>query len=182
MLLDEAFTLKLADFGLASIVAGGHQGFDDDNHTDADVTAATNAATLRDVAGTQLYLAPEINEDVAYRAAPVDVWACGVVLFVLLTGYPPFDAPEEGDLSFDHLVRGDVASFWSSQPSSMRRPSPAAMHLVGRLLCVDPSRRATLSEALAHDWLRDVDSVSHAEVVAEMTRRQKLALLTEGSI
>ncbi|GLE00741.1 hypothetical protein PINS_up009529 [Pythium insidiosum] len=179
LLLDDQFTLKLADFGLASIVS---EAFDDDQSTTDDATAATNAAMLRDAVGTPLYMAPEIDDNVPYRAAPIDVWACGVVLFALLTGYPPFDAPEQGDVWFDHLARGDVASFWAAQPPTLKRPSPAAMHLIGRLLCVDPARRASVTEALAHEWLCDDDALERDELIAEMTRRQRSAWLAEGSI
>ncbi|TMW64369.1 hypothetical protein Poli38472_012991 [Pythium oligandrum] len=151
ILFDQNFTLKLCDFGLASIVTGNAED-----------------ATLSDVEGTDLYIAPEMAMFSTFRATPVDVWACGVVLFIMLTGYPPFEQPEEGDLWYDHVVRGDMDAFWRAQPASISRPSATAMALINRMMCVDPAKRITISEILAHPWLQDVSSIKEEAVVAQM--------------
>ncbi|GLE11251.1 hypothetical protein PINS_up023605 [Pythium insidiosum] len=163
ILFDDQFTLKLCDFGLASVVSPA--------------TGRAEDAWLSDVEGTTLYMAPEIESGEPFRGTPVDVWACGVVLFILLTGYPPFDEPTPDDFWFDCLVNEDMTQFWESQPDAVTRPSSAAVDLINRLLCVDPDRRITVSEVLAHPWLADTDDVDREAVIAEMSERRKQSSL-----
>ncbi|GLE00738.1 hypothetical protein PINS_up009526 [Pythium insidiosum] len=163
ILFDDQFTLKLCDFGLASIVSPA--------------TGRVEDAWLSDVEGTTLYMAPEIESGEPFRGTPVDVWACGVVLFILLTGYPPFDEPTPDDFWFDCIVDEDMTQFWESQPDAVARPGSAAVDLINRLLCVDPDRRITVADVLAHPWLADTDDVDREAVIAEMSERRKQSSL-----
>jgi len=74
LLLDENFNLKLADFGFATLL-GGH----DQN------------AQLKTILGTENYMAPEIHMKASYyHGIPVDIFAAGIILFILVGGFPPF--------------------------------------------------------------------------------------------
>ncbi|KAF1776731.1 Protein kinase, ATP binding site [Phytophthora cactorum] len=69
--------------------------------------------------GTALYMAPEIKSRRTYRGTPVDVWSAGVVLFILVTGLPPFNEASKGDAWYDDLLDGDLEHFWASQPEEV---------------------------------------------------------------
>jgi serine/threonine protein kinase len=157
ILFDDNFTLKLCDFGLAMISQ-------DNAHADT--------MTLRALSGTALYMAPEVMAVKSYRATPVDVWACGVVLFIILTSYPPFHEARAGDYWYDCVMRGRMDVFWASQPKTMDMPHPYAMDLINRMLCPYPEKRITVPEILAHPWLRDVHSISPIHVREEMAHRR----------
>ncbi|CEG45419.1 camk protein kinase [Plasmopara halstedii] len=144
LLLDANFQLKLADFGVAAMTQLG--------------TDATGLYS-RDVSGTALYMAPEVRTRQLYRGTSVDVWSAGVVLFILMTGLPPFNEAQKGDAWYDSLLKGDLEHFWGSQPDEVRQTmTPGAQDLIS-LMLVAPDNRITVSEALQHSWLRGADYV-----------------------
>ena len=128
---DDNTSIKLADFGLARRLPFG-------------------ADAIRcDASGAPLFLAPEtILEDAIGR--PVDIWACGVILFILLVGYPPFWSSNDEKLLLSILQGGYSmpSPYWDNVSSD-------AKDLVQRLIVVDPSKRLTASEALKHPWIQD---------------------------
>ncbi|KAE9333858.1 hypothetical protein PF008_g14245 [Phytophthora fragariae] len=142
LLLDANYQLKLADFGVAATAPAG------DDATDV---------FSRDESGTALYMAPEIRPRRLYRGTPVDVWSAGVVLFILMTGLPPFNEARKGDAWYDDLLAGDVEHFWQTQPDEVLQSMTAgAQDLVSAML-FDPDQRITVMEALQHPWLRGAD-------------------------
>ena len=140
----ESGTLKIIDFGLSK-------------HLDS-------ARTLG--IGTPDYMAPEIlgrtpnpgggfavgaNETGSYDPVSVDVWAMGVMLYLLLTGNYPFEdqaRPGNVTATLRRVREGRVNPF----PKGV---NPAARDLVGRMIRVDPSRRARLEDVANHPWLRE---------------------------
>ena len=143
---DRASDLKVADFGLSARLprdaAGGTDWGDKD--------AVKRFRGLSDKWGTPQYFAPEMLQK-AY-GPQVDLWALGVVLFQLLVGRLPFNAPSNAELfrqierSADHLKRLFALAEW-------RGVSEAAKDLVVKLLTPDPTRRLNADEALAHEWI-----------------------------
>ena len=115
-----------------------------------------------DASGAPLFLAPEtILEEPLGR--PVDMWACGVILFILLVGYPPFWNDNDEKLLLS-ILQGRFAfpsPYWDSVSSS-------AKDLVLRLIVLQPNSRATASEALEHLWLSDVRHGEAQEDEAKM--------------
>ena len=100
-----------------------------------------------DVEGAPLYLAPETI--LAHPIGPaVDIWACGVVLFLLLVGYPPFWHNDDNKL-MSLIVEGRynmAACYWD-------QVSDDATDLVKRMLVVHPYKRVTALKALNHPWI-----------------------------
>ncbi|KAG0546316.1 hypothetical protein BDA96_02G437200 [Sorghum bicolor] len=130
LLLDESGALMVADFGLGA-VAG---------------TADGGGSLLRHtMCGTPAYVAPEILSRKGYEPAKVDIWSCGVVLFVLAAGYLPFN-----DASLVNMYRKIYAG-------RFRCPgwfSPALRDLLRRVLDPDPSARIDADGIVAHPWFR----------------------------
>merc|ERR1711881_632406 len=95
---------------------------------------------------------------------PADMWSCGVILYVLLCGYPPFHGSSRSKL-FDRIVAGQFAFHPNTPWDSVSRE---AKDLVTRLLVLNPNERMTAADALKHPWLRDLSSVSDAPFSKEL--------------
>ncbi|ERF68800.1 hypothetical protein EPUS_06244 [Endocarpon pusillum Z07020] len=122
--------IKIADFGLSKIV------WDSQTMTPC---------------GTVGYTAPEIVKDERYSKA-VDMWALGCVLYTLLCGFPPF-YDESIQVLTEKVARGQY-TFLSPWWDDISKP---AQDLVSHLLTVDPDKRFTIREFLAHPWIRKSD-------------------------
>lgn len=125
--------VKLTDFGLSKIVGSGEDGTE---------------RVMRSQCGTAYYLAPEIANNMAY-AKPVDLWACGVVLYVMLAGKFPFYG--DTDEKFMRRLRSGV-KFPEKEWNGI---SADAKSLVRGLLDPKPESRLTATQALQHRWLMD---------------------------
>ncbi|RHW70843.1 serine/threonine kinase [Trypanosoma brucei equiperdum] len=128
LLLDSDDTLKISDFGLSHL----HNG-----------NAGGQGTMLQTVCGTPNYVAPEVLKERGYDGVMADVWSCGVVLFVMLAGYLPFD-DENVNALFTKIERGEYRM--------SRHFSPNARSLISRMLTVDPWRRITVAEITQHPW------------------------------
>lgn len=123
ILLDESGGLKISDFGLAATDARGR--------------------TLHTTCGTPNYVAPEVLMDKGYDGEAADVWSTGVILYVLLAGFLPFDEPSLPEL-FRKIVKGDVAyPKWISD---------SAISLIAHILNPDPAARYKISDIMQHPW------------------------------
>jgi len=135
--------LKVCDFGLSAQIAR-------DQIDWGDKDSVKNYRGLTDKWGTPQYFAPEMLQK-AY-GPQVDLWSVGVVLFQLLVGRLPFNAPSNSELfrqierSPDHLRRLFAMSEW-------RGVSDPAKDLVMKLLNPDPTKRLNADEALSHEWI-----------------------------
>lgn len=125
------FQIKLTDFGLSNFV---------------EEDAVDNAAALLSHVGTSFYLAPEVIGKEGY-AFPVDLWASGVVLYIMLCGRFPFwgktDIEYMKSLSHGPCMVGDGWSEVSDEGKSFLKD----------LLVLDPKRRLTADQALSHPWV-----------------------------
>ena len=104
------------------------------------------------IVGTPQYVAPEIicGIDKNVYTIAVDMWSAGVILFILLGGYPPFYAKSDAVL-FDLIRHGR----WGFDDPVWRSVSKSAKNLVAQLLVVDPERRLTAEQTLNHPWMKD---------------------------
>jgi len=117
-----------------------------------DFGLASGAPTAEDpgkgrILGTAAYLAPETVKREATGPA-VDLWACGVIIYMILTGKQPFAASTEEQV-LEKITKGT----YSMMPRDWRKISPEAKSLVKALLQTDPKKRLTASAALHHKWL-----------------------------
>jgi calcium/calmodulin-dependent protein kinase I len=103
--------------------------------------------------GTPGYVAPELLEKIPYDWQ-CDMWSLGVVVFILLGGYAPFEEPDQRTL-FHKIVKADYEfheEYWTTI-------SDDAKDLIRSLLTLDPRKRLTASQALEHKWIRASDHV-----------------------
>uniref|UniRef100_A0A8C7QI59 calcium/calmodulin-dependent protein kinase n=1 Tax=Oncorhynchus mykiss TaxID=8022 RepID=A0A8C7QI59_ONCMY len=152
--------VKLADFGLAIDVQGDEQawfGF----------------------AGTPGYLSPEVLRKDPY-GKPVDIWACGVVLYILLVGYPPFWDEDQHKLY--QQIKAGAYDFPSPEWDTV---TPEAKNLINQMLTINPAKRITADQALKHPWIcqrSTVASMMHRQETVECLRkfnaRRKLKVST----
>lgn len=123
LLLDEQLNVKIADFGLSNIMTDGN--------------------FLKTSCGSPNYAAPEVISGKLYAGPEVDVWSCGVILYVLLCGRLPFD-DEYIPALFKKIAQGNYAV-----PNYL---SQGAVRLIKRMLQVNPVNRITIQEIRQDPW------------------------------
>ncbi|OSX70770.1 hypothetical protein BU14_0672s0009 [Porphyra umbilicalis] len=148
--------VKLCDFGLANFVQ-------DDAASEEQLEMVAEKAqagkgAVAGYVGTPGYVAPEIVKREPYGPA-VDMWACGVVLYIMLSGKMPFFGRNDAE-----CLKRTAEGKYSFPAREWSRISPEAVSLVKALLQVDPSKRLTANAALAHTWLADPDAVADTPI------------------
>ncbi|KAM9142372.1 serine/threonine-protein kinase DCLK2 isoform 2-T2 [Pangshura tecta] len=143
---DGTKSLKLGDFGLATVVEG----------------------PLYTVCGTPTYVAPEIIAETGY-GLKVDIWAAGVITYILLCGFPPFRSENnlQEDL-FDQILIGKLefpSPYWDNITDS-------AKELISLMLQVNEEARYTAAQILDHPWVSD-DALQENNMQAEVTGKLK---------
>ncbi|XP_043934874.1 caM kinase-like vesicle-associated protein [Protopterus annectens] len=110
---------------------------------------------IKEPCGTPEYLAPEVVGRQRY-GRPVDCWAIGVIMYILLSGNPPFYDETDDDDYENHdknLFRKILAGDYEFDSPYWDDISEAAKDLVGRLMDVDQDQRITAQEAISHEWI-----------------------------
>ncbi|XP_016352922.1 calcium/calmodulin-dependent protein kinase type II delta chain-like isoform X8 [Sinocyclocheilus anshuiensis] len=152
--------VKLADFGLAIEVQGDQQawfGF----------------------AGTPGYLSPEVLRKDPY-GKPVDIWACGVILYILLVGYPPFWDEDQHKLY--QQIKAGAYDFPSPEWDTV---TAEAKNLINQMLTINPAKRITADQALKHPWVcqrSTVASMVHRQETVECLRKFNARRKLKGAI
>jgi len=137
LLLDSRFNLKITDFGLSKVF-----------ESDADAVMKTTYV------GTRGYQAPELLLDQPYDLA-CDIFSAGVVLFILLTGYPPFEQAHTSDRWFKPLARNDFHKFWKNHRGCSIAKDEQAKDLLQKMLAFDPKERISIADIKKHAWYND---------------------------
>jgi serine/threonine protein kinase len=118
-----------------------------------DITRGTKRRLMRPqgVCGKHNYMSPEVfsNAD-AFDGFAIDLWAGGVILYIMLTGFPPYDQASRTDQRFDLIVNGNLLRQLQSWDINL---SEDAGDLLQSMLLLDPRDRLTLAEVMAHPWL-----------------------------
>lgn len=120
--------IKIADFGLS--------------------TAAGASCVLDTFCGTLSYVAPEVLQSQGYHGKPVDMWAVGVITYILLCGYPPFYSEDDAEIT-QMTLKGQY-SFPSPEWENV---SKDAKDFISSLLVLEPTDRLSAKQALRHPWL-----------------------------
>lgn len=169
LLLDEHGNLKISDFGLSSLYVG-----------DADGEGTTRTELLHTTCGTPNYVAPEVLSDQGYDGKKADVWSCGVILYVLLAGFLPFD---ESTI---------VALFAKIQSADFTYPSwfsPEVRSLLDQMLVADPHARITISNLKSHPWFQGPEGSggdagahdpTHSAPTADQMEKAFMPLVAKG--
>lgn len=109
---------------------------------------------LKDFCGTLNYIAPEILSQVYYNGAAVDVFSCGVILFMMMAGNPPFNAANPyKDPFYCMIATKDYSSFWEVFGKQLGKTFSADFQdLVNSMLAMAPSERPTIQKIKEHPW------------------------------
>ena len=100
--------------------------------------------------GKITYMDPLVFQDQDFDGFSVDMWGCGIILFILLAGVPPLELPALTDPRYKMIATGrlnELLDIWQL------RLSEEAKDLLGRLLNVNPEERATMEEVRGHRWM-----------------------------
>ncbi|OMJ80018.1 hypothetical protein SteCoe_19841 [Stentor coeruleus] len=139
----EGAKLKLIDFGLAKVM-----------------TPQNNMCTK---SGTCYYIAPEVFQ--GPYTEKCDLWSLGVILYMILSGYPPFDGENEKEIIYE--VRSGLLDFngevWTSVSNS-------AKDFIRHLLDRDPTSRYSASEALVHPWITGYSELSQSLLALDINK------------
>ncbi|RVW46005.1 Calcium-dependent protein kinase [Vitis vinifera] len=143
---DEAAMLKATDFGLSVFIEEGK--------------------VYRDIVGSAYYVAPEVLR--RNYGKEIDIWSAGVILYILLSGVPPFWAETEKGI-FDAILQGEID--FESQP--WPAISNGAKDLVRKMLTQDRNKRITSAQVLEHPWIREDGEASDKPIDSAVLSRMK---------
>ncbi|KAL0371877.1 UNVERIFIED_CONTAM: Calcium-dependent protein kinase [Sesamum calycinum] len=150
---DEDSPLKATDFGLSVFFKPGE--------------------VFRDLVGSAYYVAPEVLR--RNYGAEADIWSAGVILYILLSGVPPFWGENEQGI-FDAVLRGHLDFVSDPWPSI----SSSAKDLVKKMLQSDPKDRLTAVEVLNHPWMREDGDASDKPLdIAVLTRMKQFRAMNK---
>jgi serine/threonine protein kinase len=149
ILLSKAFLLKIADFGFSAALRG-----------------KDGSGILKTKLGTEGYMAPEIPNK-KYEGKSVDVFAAGVILFIMYAGNPPFEKATPSDPYYKILKEKKFDIFWKAH--SRKRPadffSETFKNLFVQLVAFEPTERLTIEQISVHPWIKQ-QVCTHAEILA----------------
>ncbi|KAF5472793.1 hypothetical protein F2P56_009481 [Juglans regia] len=143
---DEGAMLKATDFGLSVFIEEGK--------------------VYRDLVGSAYYVAPEVLR--RSYGKEIDIWSAGVILYILLSGVPPFWAETEKGI-FNAILQGELD--FESQPWPLI--SESAKDLVRKMLAQDPKKRITSGQVLEHPWIREGGDASDKPIDSAVLSRMK---------
>jgi serine/threonine protein kinase len=174
LLFDADFNLKVADFGFATLLAG-----------------KDGSGQLHTILGTESYMAPEIHLRQPYNGPAVDLFASAIILFILISGTPPFaKADPKNDPHYKLLCINRHETFWKAHERNKPKDngqnfySEDFKNLMNSMLALDPAVRLSLAEVKNHAWYQgpvcDMEEIKHEfaarkQKVDEELQRQKEA-------
>jgi serine/threonine protein kinase len=127
------------------------------------ITDVTIGAGLRrlmkpqGVCGKHNYMSPEVFSNTSpFDGFAIDLWAAGVILYIMLTGFPPYDQANRTDQRFDLIVNGNLVRQLRSWEIHV---SDDAGDLLQSMLQLDPRDRLTLAQVMSHPWVANGEAV-----------------------
>ncbi|KAG5011253.1 hypothetical protein AAZX31_07G241700 [Glycine max] len=143
---DDHATLKATDFGLSVFIEQGK--------------------VYHDMVGSAYYVAPEVLR--RSYGKEIDIWSAGIILYILLSGVPPFWAETEKGI-FNAILEGEIDFVSEPWPSI----SDSAKDLVRKMLTQDPKKRITSAQVLEHPWMREGGDASDKPIDSAVLSRMK---------
>lgn len=154
IMLDDDFNIKIADFGFS-----------------------TRAAANQSFKGTRSYMAPEILIGAKYYGQMVDIFAAGIILFIMITQIPPFQMAHPKDGWYKFVCSNRMDKFWKfhgqNQPGGIDFFSKSFMDLINWIFNFDHTTRPSLAEIKEHEWYKG-PVASKEEIKTEFTKRKQM--------
>jgi serine/threonine protein kinase len=140
ILIDKEFNLKIVDFGFATTIGG-----------------STGSGWNQSVLGTPSYMAPEIHLKKSYQGQVTDLFAIGVIIFMLYTGKMPFVTATEQDSFYSLIMHRRWDIFWRAHEQNKPAGffSESFKDLIVNMLSFQPYERLSISEVAMHPWIQD---------------------------
>lgn len=161
ILLDKMYDIKIVDFGFACPLEG-----------------RDGSGTNRSVIGTPGYMAPEILQKQPYQGQVVDLFALGVILFIMYSGHPPFSIASEEDTFYKLLATNRSDLFWKAHSNPARKPegfySEDFKDLITCMFQFHPHQRLCIADIVGHPWLASGNVATAEEVRATFAERHEL--------
>mmetsp|Transcript_3136 Transcript_3136/g.5996 ORF Transcript_3136/g.5996 Transcript_3136/m.5996 type:complete len:431 (-) Transcript_3136:21-1313(-) len=155
-ILVDGDTCKIIDFGMCLRVPYNDPQRPDGTAT-TDVTRGTNRRLIRPqgVCGKHNYMSPEVFRNTEpFDGFAIDMWAAGVILYIMLTGFPPYDQASRTDQRFELIVSGKLMKQLKNWGIML---SEEAGSLLQSMLQLNPKDRLTLAQVMAHPWVTNPD-------------------------
>jgi serine/threonine protein kinase len=125
-----------------------------------DVAAGTNRRLIKPqgVCGKHNYMSPEVAANVDnFDGFAIDLWATGVILYIMLTGFPPYDQASRTDQRFELIVQGRLMEQLQKWDIKL---SEDAGDLLQNMLQLNPRKRLNLAQVMGHAWVEDQNVVT----------------------
>ena len=155
IMLDDKFNVRIADFGFAAPIEG-----------------RDGSGVLKTQLGTQAYMAPEILAKEPYQGHVVDLFALGIILFILYSGHPPFSCADPKDSHYKLLASNRADLFWKTH--EQRKPSgfysEEFKDLLTNMLQLLPNQRLSMADIIGHPWMQG-PIATYQQVLADFSRR-----------
>lgn len=158
ILLDKNYDIKIVDFGFACPLEGRDgSGFN------------------RSVIGTPGYMAPEILDKHPYQGQVVDLFAVGVILFIMLTQHPPFSMANSDDMYYKLLATQRSDLFWKAHSNRKAAGffSEEFKDLITCMLQVHPHQRLCMADIIGHPWMQG-EMATAEDVAVEFAKRHEV--------
>lgn len=151
--------MLLADFGFSSLLSKnkGRKG---------------KEGKLSTFLGTEAYMAPEIHLRLDYNGTSVDLFAAAIILFVIVSGVPPFEQATPTDQFYRCLCTNKYSEFWSAH-REVNQYSNEFVDLMNSMMAFDPTQRLSFSELVQHPWMKG-PIPTEQQTLAELQRRKDI--------
>lgn len=149
-----SLNIKIIDFGTANYCS-----------EDKDLTQKV---------GTPYYIAPEvINKKYDKRC---DIWSCGIIMYILLSGYPPYDGDDD-----ETIMKNILKEEFDFKSEEWQDISNEAMELISKMLVKDPSKRISAQDAINHTWFKLTEDTSASNKINNQNLKQHFSNIKKFS-
>jgi len=112
-----------------------------------------------------------------YDGSQIDIWSAGVVIFIMLTGNPPFQIANKNDWWFNAIASGRLDRFWRAHLRVSKNVSHEARNFVEKMLVIDPLKRYRIDQLLLDPWLNEQQNASDIPLTIEAEMQRRVTLM-----